>query len=145
MNHDCFIAVDHEVVVRCALNKHDFTFCWVIPPAPPPDVSVLQSAWITLTALSMAVLYPEPSSSPPESTIQVQNKLILWCLQRLVLVWLSFVSTFSCRKHMSFPKHSSFLSNAGLNEDRLRLQIMYECSWLSSCDVCYSKPFFIKK
>lgn len=42
------------------------------------------------------------------------------------------------RKHMHFPKHSSFLSKAGLGEDRLRLQIMHECSWLSSCDVCSS-------
>lgn len=84
-----------------AVNRHDFTFCWVIapPPAPPPDVSVLVCRENPLIVPSMATLYPAPISSPPESMIQFQNTSILRCLQRLVPVWLSFVSTFSCSEN----------------------------------------------
>lgn len=98
----------HEVVVHCGeqtglhvlLSHHHPP-----PPAPPLMCQCWSAGRTPLIALSMATLYPAPISSPPESVIQFQNTSILRCLQRLVLVWPSFVSF--CPRLRSLRRDSS--------------------------------------
>lgn len=100
-----------------------------------------------MIALSMAALYQQPNSRPPESMTQVQNTSILRSLQRLGPCLPFICLHFSCAKYTRthFTKRSSFLSKAGLREDGLRLLITHKFSCHTPCDVCSRVVLLVKK